>query len=63
MKNLFQLLSILFLFFLLQSCQQEKTEETTPVSVSKNYEDLTSLFKEWRKFETPPLRNLSLIHI
>ena len=57
MKNLFQLLSILFLFFLLQSCQQEKTEETTPVSVSKNYEDLTSLFKEWRKFETPPLRN------
>ncbi len=59
MKNLFQLLSILFLFFLIPSCGQEKTEEPTPVSasVSNNYEDLVTLFKEWRKFETPPLRN------
>ncbi len=57
MKSLFQLLSILFLFFLIPSCQQEKTVESTPISVSNNYEDLTALFKEWRKFETPPLRN------
>ncbi len=57
MKNLFQFIPILFLIFLIPSCQQEKTEEQTPVPVSKNYEDLVVLFKEWRTFETPPLRN------
>ena len=57
MKNLFQFIPILFLIFLIPSCQQEKTEEHTPIPVSKNYEDLVVLFKEWRTFETPPLRN------
>jgi hypothetical protein len=57
MKTLFQFISILFLSFLILSCQQEKPEEPTTVSISSNYEDLVTLFKEWRVFETPPLRN------
>lgn len=57
MKTLFQFISILFLSFLILSCQQEKPEEPTTISISSNYEDLVTLFKEWRVFETPPLRN------
>jgi hypothetical protein len=57
MKTLFQFISILFLSFLILSCQQEKPEEPTTFSISSNYEDLVTLFKEWRVFETPPLRN------
>jgi hypothetical protein len=57
MKTLFQFISILFLSFLILSCKQEKPEEPTTVSISSNYEDLVTLFKEWRVFETPPLRN------
>ena len=57
MKTLFQFISILFLSFLILSCQQEKPEEPTTIFISSNYEDLVTLFKEWRVFETPPLRN------
>jgi len=57
MKIIFQLISILSLACFLSNCQQVKAEEQTPLSASNNYEDLVGLFKTWRSFETPPLRN------
>ena len=43
-----------FLFFFLFSCQPEKGQP--PPTSSGNYQDLVTLFKEWRAFEKPPLR-------
>lgn len=48
MKNLFSL-SILIL---LLSCQPQQESAI----VTSDYQDLVGLFKEWRTFETPPLR-------
>lgn len=45
----------LLLIALLFSCQPK--EEAAKAPVSENYEDLVALFKEWRKFEKPPLRD------
>lgn len=42
------------------ACQEAKendAEAPTTVSSSNLYEDLVSLFKEWRSFEAPPLRD------
>ena len=42
------------LFLLLLSCQAEK--EQPPTTTSGSYQNLVTLFREWRAFETPPLR-------
>lgn len=50
MRHLLFLLGII----LLVSC---KTEPSSPeIAKTESYADLVSLFKEWRTFETPPLR-------
>jgi hypothetical protein len=47
--------AFLFLVFcLLISCQP--AEKPQPVTTSTEYQDLVNLFKEWRTFEKPPLR-------
>jgi hypothetical protein len=52
MKKLLPYLTLLL--FLLIGCQSEK-EPATPQSNS--YQDLVELFKEWRAFENPPLKD------
>ncbi len=49
----------LFVFTLLMACENASApEEEKPVlPKSDRYEDLVSLFKEWRTFETPPMRD------
>lgn len=54
MKNLSAILSIPCLLFFLASCQSK--QEQSP-STSKDYQNLVALFKEWRAFEKPPLRD------
>ena len=52
MKN--QLIYFLFIA-LVFSCQTQKEEKPATVEFTSNsYEDLVSLFKEWRAFEKPP---------
>lgn len=52
-----------FLLILCISCQTEKKEATAanPTKAenftSNDYQDLVTLFKEWRTFENPPLRD------
>lgn len=43
-----------FFFLLLISCQPE---DKSVLATSSSYQDLITLFKEWRTFETPPLRD------
>lgn len=45
---------ILFILALITSCSPEK--EPSQVAVTSDYQSLVSLFKEWRTFENPPLR-------
>ena len=53
-----QRLIYFILAFLFLACQQEKNTTTQPITpATTNYEDLVSLFKEWRAFENPPLRD------
>lgn len=47
-------LSLCIIFFLF-SCQIAKKQEVS-ASSSEDYQDLVSLFKDWRSFEKPPLR-------
>jgi hypothetical protein len=47
-------LILLFVFF---SCEEGSDRSVNEVSKSKTYEELVSLFEEWRSFEKPPLRN------
>jgi hypothetical protein len=49
---------LLFLVLALFSCQssEEKALSQTNAEVTNQYEDLVALFKEWRDFEKPPLR-------
>lgn len=51
--------SILFSFCLVTACETSTTSTTaTPAAESSNsYEDLVSFFKDWRIFETPPMRD------
>lgn len=37
--------------------QQEPSNTQPSISTSTNYQDLVALFKEWRNFENPPLRD------
>ncbi|MEM9258663.1 MAG: hypothetical protein AAGA62_03390 [Bacteroidota bacterium] len=49
----FSLLLITVSFY---RCQSAATEPDTPTAeVTKNYQDLENLFREWRTFEQPPL--------
>jgi hypothetical protein len=51
-------LSVLAIFFnllLFTSCQTP--QENAQVPISSDYPDLVALFKEWRDFERPPLRD------
>lgn len=54
MKNLSAILSIPFLLLFLASCQPQQEQSST---TSNDYQDLVALFKEWRTFEKPPLRD------
>jgi len=47
---------LIFLTLLLFDCQSEKKEEA-PATPSTNYEDLVSLFNEWREFQKPKVTN------
>jgi len=38
-------------------CQPQSDQSKSDVTGSSKYEDLVNLFKEWRDFEMPPLRN------
>ncbi len=38
-------------------CKQSSDQEVVSVSSSTNYNDLVELFKEWRAFEKPPLKD------
>lgn len=39
------------------SCQEAVKQENSKMTTSKSYDELVSLFGEWRTFETPPLKN------
>lgn len=55
-RRIFTLLP--FLFALILSCQPEEgSVSESSNSTSTNYEDLVTLFKDWRTFEQPPLRD------
>jgi len=54
MKKLTATFAMAFLL-LAMGCQPQQQEE--PVTASSDYEDLVALFKEWRAFEKPPLRD------
>lgn len=45
---------LLILFCVLLACQSEKEQAEAPTS--RKYQDLVTLFQEWRTFEKPPLR-------
>ncbi len=55
MKSIASSILLTSLLCLLMSCQNENEVPATPTSNS--YEDLVSLFHEWRSFENPPLLN------
>ncbi len=54
MKKLSRLIPVLSLLLMFLNCQPKGKQ--TPTS-SRDYQDLVALFKEWRVFEKPPLRN------
>ena len=57
MKKFFSLAQLLFVLFITISCQPEQPEQAgKPALVAASYDDLVALFKDWRTFETPPLR-------
>jgi len=49
-------LALISLFLLLQACQSTDKAPSLSPAVHKEYADLVNLFKEWRAFERPPLR-------
>ncbi|WP_416866709.1 MAG: hypothetical protein ACMVP2_03365 [Imperialibacter sp.] len=60
MKRFFSLFQLLVLFIFVTSCQPEQPKQevvTAAAPTTKRYEDLVALFKEWRSFETPPLKD------
>lgn len=59
MKYTLQNMLFILLFFSFVSCESKKEpnkEETKQALSPAKYEDLLALFKEWRSFEKPPLR-------
>ncbi|MEQ8417772.1 MAG: hypothetical protein RIB71_25030 [Imperialibacter sp.] len=60
MKRFFSLFQLLALFIFVTSCQPEQPQQevvTAAAPTTKRYDDLVALFKEWRSFETPPLKD------
>ncbi len=55
MKSLTLLIAVPIFLFTLQSCQS--VEATAVDKNYQTYQDLVDIFKEWRAFETPPLRD------
>lgn len=55
MKYLIPCVSFFILISLLMACQPKN--EPVPDQPLQNYEDLTTLFREWRTFETPPMKD------
>ena len=55
MRPLLSVIMFSLFLFSLESCQS--VEATTKDKTYATYQDLESLFKEWRTFETPPLRD------
>ncbi|CAD5251352.1 MULTISPECIES: hypothetical protein [unclassified Imperialibacter] len=56
-SSLFQLAALLIL---ITGCQPEQPQQeivTAAAPTTKRYDDLVALFKEWRSFETPPLKD------
>ncbi|MEQ8684781.1 MAG: hypothetical protein RIE86_05800 [Imperialibacter sp.] len=56
-SSLFQLAALLIL---ITGCQPEQPQQeivTADAPTTKRYDDLVALFKEWRSFETPPLKD------
>jgi len=49
-------LPFLFFVFFSPGCQPEKEEQAASAPALSDYQDLVTLFKEWREFEKPPLR-------
>ena len=62
-KTMTNFIKTIPLLLLLTSCQTKQLQvpsipqEQTTITTTNKYEDLVVLFKEWRNFETPPLRN------
>lgn len=50
-------LALVSFFILFQGCQSTDTEPSPSPTVHKEYADLVQLFKEWRAFERPPIRD------
>jgi hypothetical protein len=55
MKYLILVFSITLIFCFLFGCQSETV--STPDQPLQSYEELVGLYKEWRAFETPPLKD------
>ncbi len=55
-RNSFSLLLLLSLALLACQPQQDQPASSTVAEGSDKYDDLVALFKEWRAFEKPPLR-------
>ena len=49
-------LNFICIILLLASCQPAEETKTTPTLSPSDYEDLVNLYKEWRAFEKPPVR-------
>ncbi len=60
MKPIKYILSIIIIGVLNLSCNTQNKKNSEPVETktftTKTYEDLVTLFKEWRTFENPPLK-------
>ena len=59
MKHTLQNFSFILSIIFILGCGQQQTSPTTeskPALTSAKYEDLVALFREWRNFEKPPLK-------
>jgi hypothetical protein len=57
MKNIKSIALISLSAVFLLNCQSQPQEETVQYAKQTDYQDLVSLFNEWRTFEAPPLRD------
>jgi hypothetical protein len=59
MKHLFNSILLLFFFVFTLSCEDKNhtsKKENKPMLTPAKYQDLVALFREWRSFEKPPLK-------
>ncbi|MEO9803899.1 MAG: hypothetical protein ABJF04_11650 [Reichenbachiella sp.] len=56
MKKLFSTIPMACVCFIMLNCQSEATQKSGQLTIESEYQDLVELFKEWRAFETPPMR-------